>query len=269
MSFWEKYKNIIKSNNSYVCAGLDSELSKLPSHLLKNEDPIFEFNKAIIDATKDLVACYKPNFAFYLSQGLKSLASLQKTIAYIPDHIPVILDVKTGDIGNTMANYAKAFFQDWNVDAITCNALMGKDVVKALSPFEDNFAFILALTSNPSASDYLKPNDLYKTISQDISLLPNTQFGAVVGATNSRELKELRELMPETLFLVPGIGAQGGSLEEVVTNTLYSQEDARFLINSSRGIIFADSSVDFAKVAREKTGTLRAEINSIILKLKN
>lgn len=264
MSFWEKYKNIIKSNNSFVCVGLDSELSKIPTHLLASEDPIFDFNKAIIDATKDLVACYKPNFAFYLSQGLKSLTSLQKTIAYIPDHIPVILDVKTGDIGNTMANYAKAFFQDWKVDAITCNTLMGKDVVKALTPFEDNFAFILALTSNPSAADYFKPNELYKRISQDISKLPLTQFGAVVGATNSEELKELRRLMPETLFLIPGIGAQGGSLEEVVTSTLYSRQDARFLINSSRGIIFADDSVNFAKVAREKTNELRTEINKII-----
>lgn len=268
MSFWEKYKNIIKSNNSYVCVGLDSELSKLPAHLLDNEDPIFEFNKAIIDATKDIVACYKPNLAFYLSQGLKSLASLQKTIAYVPNHIPIILDVKTGDIGNTMANYAKAFFQDWNVDAITCNALMGNDVIKALTPFEDNFAFILALTSNPTASDYFKPNDLYKSISKDISQLANTQFGAVVGATNSQELKELREIMPETLFLVPGIGAQGGSLEEVITNTLYSKDDARFLINSSRGIIFADSSVDFADVAREKTQALQTEINNLILNSK-
>ncbi len=267
MSFWEKYKNIIKSNNSYVCVGLDSELCKLPTHLLESEDPIFEFNKAIIDATKDLVACYKPNFAFYLSQGLKSLASLEKTIAYIPDHIPVILDVKTGDIGNTMSNYAKAFFTDWKVDAITCNPLMGNDVMKALMPFEDNFSFLLALTSNPSATDYLKPNTLYKRISTDISNLPNTQFGAVVGATNSQELNELRKLMPESLFLVPGIGAQGGSLKDVVTNTLYSQEDARFLINSSRGIIFADSSLNFAQVAREKTELLKNEINNIILEM--
>ncbi len=267
MSFWNKYKNIIKSNNSYVCVGLDSELSKLPAHLLDSEDPIFEFNKAIIDATKDLVACYKPNFAFYLSQGLKSLASLQKTINYIPDHIPVILDVKTGDIGNTMSNYAKAFFLDWKVDAITCNPLMGDDVLKALTPFKENFSFILALTSNPSASDYLKPNNLFKQISTDISNLPNTQFGAVVGATNSEELSELRKLMPETLFLVPGIGAQGGSLKEVVENTLYSPEDARFLINSSRGIIFADSSMKFAEIAREKTEELKTEINNIILEM--
>lgn len=267
MSFWEKYKNIIKSNNSYVCVGLDSELSKLPAHLLTSEDPIFEFNKAIIDATKDVVACYKPNFAFYLSQGLKSLASLQKTIAYIPDNIPVILDVKTGDIGNTMANYAKAFFEDWKVDAITCNSLMGSDVTKAIAPFKDNFAFVLALTSNPTASDYLKPNSLYKQIAKDISKLPNTQFGAVVGATNSQEIKELRQLMPETLFLIPGIGAQGGSLLEVVTSTLHSKNDARFVINSSRGIIFADSSDNFAKTAREKTIALQTEINNIILEL--
>ena len=121
MTFWDKYHNIIKKNNSYVCVGLDSEFSKLPKHLKNSKDPIFEFNKEIIDATKDFVACYKPNFAFYLSQGLASLESLKKTIEYIPDHIPIILDVKVGDIGNTMTNYAEAFFNDWKVDAITCN----------------------------------------------------------------------------------------------------------------------------------------------------
>lgn len=267
MSFWKKYTNIIKSNNSYVCLGLDSELKKLPQHLMSEEDPIFAFNKAIIDETKDLVACYKPNFAFYLSQGLKSLTSLQKTIAYIPKHIPVILDIKAGDIGNTMANYAQAFFTDWGVDALTCNPLMGNDVIQALRPFENNFAFLLALTSNPSAVDYLKEKDLYKKISLDINSLPNTQFGAVVGATNSEELKELRQMMPQSLFLIPGIGAQGGSLEEVVTNTCHSKEDARFVINSSRGIIFADSSENFAQVAREKTDLLRKQINEIIEKL--
>lgn len=268
MSFWEKYTKIIKSNNSYVCVGLDSELSKLPAHLLEKDDPIFEFNKAIIDTTKDIVACYKPNFAFYLAQGLKSLESLRKSIAYIPEHIPVILDIKAGDIGNTMSNYAKAFFEDWRVDAITCNPLMGGDVIKAISPYQENFAFVLALTSNPSASDYLKPHHLYKKISADIAELPYTQFGAVVGATNSEELQELRRLMPNSLFLIPGIGAQGGSLEEVVNNTLHSKDDARFLINSSRGIIFADSTTKFAQVARSKSQLLRDQINQIISDIK-
>jgi orotidine-5'-phosphate decarboxylase len=267
MSFWTKYTNIIKSNKSYVCLGLDSELSKLPSHLLDQEDPIFAFNKAIIDQTKDIVACYKPNFAFYLSQGLKSLSSLQKTISYIPDHIPVILDIKAGDIGNTMANYAKAFFTDWGVDAITANPLMGNDVMKAIEPFQENFAFLLTLTSNPSAKDYLKVNELYKNISENINNLPNKQFGAVVGATNSQELRELRKLMPESLFLIPGIGAQGGSLRDVVSSTCYSKDDARFVINSSRGIIFADSSESFAQVAREKAESLRDQINKLIADL--
>lgn len=264
ITFWDKYHNIITQNKSYVCVGLDSEFSKLPKHLKTLEDPIFEFNKEIIDATKDLVACYKPNFGFYLSQGIASLQALKKTIEYIPDHIPIILDIKAGDIGNTMTNYAQAFFNDWKVDAITCNTLMGLDVVQSLFPFEDNFSFLLALTSNPSASDYLKPNELYKKISRDIAGLPFTHFGAVVGATNSKELRELRDLMPNTLFLVPGIGAQGGSLKEVVECTLYSKLDARFLINSSRSIIFADSSKVFAEVARAKTENLRTEINKII-----
>ncbi|MFA7056888.1 MAG: orotidine-5'-phosphate decarboxylase [Candidatus Cloacimonadales bacterium] len=264
MTFWDKYHNIIKKNNSYVCVGLDSEFSKLPKHLKNSKDPIFEFNKEIIDATKDFVACYKPNFAFYLSQGLASLESLKKTIEYIPDHIPIILDVKVGDIGNTMTNYAEAFFNDWKVDAITCNPLMGKDVVQSLIPFEDKFVFMLALTSNPSARDYFKPHDLYRRISQDIAALPFTQFGAVVGATHSEQLRELRDLMPNSLFLVPGIGAQGGSLQEVIESTLYSKLDARFLINSSRGIIFADSSKAFAEVAGANTEHLRNQINTII-----
>ena len=267
MSFWNKYKNIIKENQSYVCLGLDSDLAKLPACLKDSDDPIFEFNKAIIDATKDIVACYKPNFAFYHSQGLKSLQSLLKTMQYIPDNIPVILDIKAGDIGNTMANYAKAFFEDWGFDSITCNPLMGNDVIEALKPFENNFAFALALTSNKSASDFLKVNDLYKNISKYIATLPTEQFGAVVGATNSSELKELREIMPETLFLIPGIGAQGGSLEEVVINTAMSKDDARFVINSSRGIIFADSTENFANGAREATLKLRNSINSIIEKI--
>ncbi len=267
MSFWKKYKNIIKENKSYVCLGLDSDFSKLPECVLELEDPIFEFNKAIIDATKDVVACYKPNFAFYHSQGLKSLESLRKTLDYIPENIPVILDIKAGDIGNTMSNYAKAFFEDWKCDSITCNPLMGNDVIEALKAHTENFAFILALTSNKSASDFLKKNDLYKDISKYIADLNSQQFGAVVGATNSSELKELRELMPETLFLVPGIGAQGGSLAEVVENTTYSKDDARFVINSSRGIIFADSSENFAEKAREKAIELKDSINDLIEKL--
>lgn len=264
MSFWTKYQAIIKKNKSYVCVGLDSDLSRLPECVLNEEDPIFAFNRKIIDATKDYVACYKPNFAFYLSQGLKSLESLRKTLEYIPKDIPVILDVKTGDIGNTMKNYAKSFFEDWGCDSITCNPLMGNDVIEAIKPFEDNFAFALALTSNKSASDFLKKDDLYQNISRYISGLNHEQFGAVVGATNSAELKELREIMPETLFLVPGIGAQGGSLADVVNNCTYSKDDARFLVNSSRGIIFAGNGDDFAEKAKEQTIILRDKINDLL-----
>ncbi len=264
MSFWTKYKNIIKENNSYVCVGLDSDITKLPDCVMETENPIFTFNKAIIDATKGYAAAYKPNFAFYLSAGKMGLEALEKTLDYIPEKIPVILDVKTGDIGNTMTQYAKAFFETWKVDAITCNPLMGHDVYKPLLAFEDKFFFSLALTSNPTSVDYLKPENLYKRISEKLAELPMEQAGAVVGGTNTEELSDLRAIMPNTLFLVPGIGAQGGSVEAVVKHAGANPDDLRILINSSRGIIFKDKSEKFAEVAGQEADKLRKEINSHI-----
>ncbi|MBN2829024.1 MAG: orotidine-5'-phosphate decarboxylase [Candidatus Cloacimonetes bacterium] len=264
MSFWEKYQEIIKRNKSYVCVGLDSDISKLPECLKKDKNPIFSFNKEIIDYTKDYVGAYKPNFAFYLAAGKLGLKALEETIDYIPSYIPIILDVKTGDIGNTMEQYASAFYEIWKCDAITVNPLMGHDVYKPLLSFKDNFFFSLALTSNPTSADYLKREDLYKAIASDLTALPVNQAGAVVGATNSNELGLLRKLMPETLFLVPGIGAQGGSVEEVVKFAGAKPDDLRILINSSRGIIFKDSSSLFAETAEREADKLRKEINSYI-----
>ena len=263
MSFINQYENITKTNKSYVCVGLDSDLTKLPACLKNEDNPIWVFNKEIIDATKSLVAAYKPNYAFYLSAGKKGLDALQRTIDYIPDHIPVILDVKSGDIGNTMEHYADGYFDSMKANAITVNPLMGSDVFNAVFKKEGRYIFILALTSNPSANDYLKKNELSNSIASDIANLGRNKAGAVVGATQGTELKKMRELMPNSIFLIPGIGAQGGSLKDVTDFARISNDDAGFLINSSRGIIFADSSENFAEAAYKASGQLRDEINTL------
>lgn len=264
MNFIDTYHSIRSANKSYVCLGLDSDISKLPDCLKNDENPIWRFNKEIIDATKTLVVAYKPNFAFYLSAGKKGLLALEKTLEYIPKHIPVILDCKVGDIGNTMEHYAEAFFSEMKVSAITVNPLMGQDVFNAVLNKDDRYIFILALTSNKSALDYLKPNDLYKKLAHDIHQLGKSKAGAVVGATQTQDLEEMRKLMPETLFLIPGIGAQGGSLSDVANFAKISQDDPGFLINSSRGIIFAENSEKFADAAYNACETLRREINELI-----
>jgi len=264
MSFWSKYLEISQTQHSQVCVGLDSEYSKLPACVKSEANPIWSFNKEIIDATKEKVACYKPNFAFYLAAGKAGLEALERTIDYIPNSIPVILDCKVGDIGNTMKSYAKAFFESWAFDAITVNPLMGFDVLEPILDYQDKMAFVLTLTSNPSAEDYFKPQNLYQRIAQDISALPYQQIGAVVGATNDDELAMMRQWLPDTLFLIPGIGAQGGSLEAVCQYAVSNPLDPRILINSSRGIIFKDNSAQFASVAAKETDILREEINRLL-----
>lgn len=262
MTFYDQYQSVIKKNQSYVCVGLDSESAKLPQCLKNDDNPIWSFNKAIIDATAQHTACYKPNFAFYLSAGKKGLEALEKTIEYIPDHIPVILDCKVGDIGNTMEQYADAFFDEMKVSAITVNPLMGKDVFNAVfKKNPDRYIFVLALTSNPSASDYIMKEDLYIRLAEDVHSLGFQKAGAVVGATRTTDIKTMREKMPESIFLIPGIGAQGGSLDDVCQFAVKNKEDARFLINSSRGIIFADNTEFFAEAAERETLKLKQQIN--------
>jgi orotidine-5'-phosphate decarboxylase len=263
-SFWQKYEQASNQNKSLVCVGLDSELSKLPTSLLNEDNPQLTFNKEIIDATCDKVACYKPNLAFYLATGKKGLEALYKTVEYIPEYIPVLLDCKVGDIGNTMSSYAKAFFKDMGIDGITVNPLMGKDVYEPCFDYPGKMIFLLALTSNPSASDYLKYDNLYQCIAKDIALLDHTLVGAVVGATQGNELKMMRKLMPESLFLIPGIGAQGGSIENVMCDAVKNKMEPRILINSSRGIIFADNSLHFVESAAKAADGLRLEIQSYL-----
>ena len=265
MKFIEKYRKISKTNNSLLCVGLDSDIFKIPSFLKENFDnPIWEFNKRIIDATHKYVAAYKPNFAFYISQGEKGIIALKKTISYIPSEISIILDVKIGDIGNTMTQYANAYFEELNIDAITVNPLMGFDVIEPLLKYHDRYIFLLVLTSNKSNIDFLN-NDkkLYLNICEKIKEWTLENIGAVVGATNCEEIKEIRNLLPDSIFLIPGIGAQGGDLDIVMKNAV-GKDYPNILINSSRGIIFAcpdKDSKDFAKDARIAARELQKKIN--------
>jgi orotidine-5'-phosphate decarboxylase len=261
MTFWEKYQTTTGRNSSYLCLGLDSDIELIPDHLQKEPSPIWAFNREIIAATQDKVAAYKLNFAFYLSAGLKGLEALQLSIAAIPESVPIIIDCKIGDISNTMKNYARAFFCELQADAVTVNPLMGSDVFAPLLEYQDKFFFSLVVTSNPSAEQYLKHNYLYREIARQIKELDYRQAGAVIGATNPEELAELRREMPETLFLIPGIGAQGGDLETVLKNSPSRNDDPRILINSSRGIIFKEKGYSFAEKAAEEAESLRVKIN--------
>lgn len=265
MKFIEKLNAISKKNSSLVCVGLDSDFSRIPQFIKdKYENPIWEFNKRIIDATKDQVAAYKPNFAFYVSQGEMGLAALRKTISHIPAEIPIILDVKVGDIGNTMEMYGKSYFETYEVDAITANPLMGFDVVNALQKFRDKYIFLLILTSNKSNTDFLNDEDeLFKKICEKINQWGMDNIGGVVGATNGDEIQQIRNLLPQSVFLIPGIGAQGGDIGNVMKNAV-AKNFPGIVINSSRSIIFADSGKDFAEAAREATIKLKGEINKYL-----
>ena len=264
MNFYDKYMEITRQNNSYVCVGLDSDISKLPACVKNENNPSLVFNQKIIDETYKYVACFKPNFAFYLSDGIKGIETLKSTIDYIPKNIPVIIDIKAGDIGNTMEHYGSAVFNYFNADAMTINILMGSDVIDACLKIEDSYCFALAITSNSSAKEYFYKDELYKDIARKIENIGEKKLGAVVGATRVEELAVMRDIMPKTIFLIPGIGAQGGDLQSVCKHALYKPDDARILVNSSRGIIFADNTDNFAKIAGKETRELKEKINNEI-----
>jgi orotidine-5'-phosphate decarboxylase len=260
----------IKRKKSFLCVGLDPDLSKIPPHLLKEDDPIFAFNKAIIDATHDLAVAYKPNTAFYECHGSKGWETLQKTIEYMPKDVFCIADAKRGDIGNTSTYYAKTFFENMNCDAVTVAPYMGEDSVKPFLAFENKWVILLALTSNKGAFDFQfiqsegnKP--LYQQVietSQQWGKESNLMY--VVGATKTEQLAHVRSLAPSHFFLVPGVGAQGGSLDEVVQ--FGWADECGLLINSSRGILYASSGEDFAHVARNEALSLQQEMESILNK---
>ena len=262
----------IRLKKSFLCIGLDVDLTKIPAHLLATEDPIFEFNKAIIDSTHDLCVSYKPNTAFYEAYGIKGWQSLQKTINYINEKYPevfTIADAKRGDIGNTSTMYAKAFLEDLNFDSVTVAPYMGKDSVEPFLAFENKHTIMLALTSNEGAFDFqtLETNgkELYKTVLETSKNWKNSEnLMYVVGATKAEYFTEIRKIVPNSFLLVPGVGAQGGSLAEVCKYGM--NENVGLLINSSRGIIFASNEINFAEKAREEALKLQVEMNEILSK---
>jgi orotidine-5'-phosphate decarboxylase len=261
----------IQTKKSFLCIGLDVDLNKIPSHLSNAEFPIFEFNKAIIDATHDLAVAYKPNTAFYEACGLKGWQSLQKTIQYINENYPeifTIADAKRGDIGNTSRMYAKAFLEDLNFDSVTVAPYMGKDSVEPFLEFDNKHTIMLALTSNEGAFDFQTLDaggkELYKQVIETSKTWKNAQnLMYVVGATKAEYFTEIRRLLPDSFFLVPGVGAQGGSLSEVCKYGM--NKNVGLLINSSRGIIYASSGADFAEKAREEAQVIQHEMEQILL----
>ena len=262
MSFYTKYLNLTNMYNSFVCVGLDSDMHKLPKSVMKERNPALVFNKRIIDETCEHCGCYKLNFAFYLAQGVAGIEAIRETINYIPNAIPTIIDIKAGDIGNTMEQYSTGVYHYFDADAMTINILMGSDVVDACLKRNESFAFALAITSNNSAQDYFYHDDLYKKFAKYIAQAGEEKLGAVVGATRVEDLATMRNLMPKTIFLIPGVGAQGGDLQAVCKHARASSENPLFLINSSRGIIFADDSENFAKTAGKETLKLKELINN-------
>jgi orotidine-5'-phosphate decarboxylase len=266
----EQLVSQIKQKKSFLCIGLDVDLDKIPAHLLKLEDPIFQFNKAIIDATHHLCVAYKPNTAFYEAYGIKGWQALEKTIVYINKEYPeifTIADAKRGDIGNTSTMYAKAFFKDLAFDSITVAPYMGKDSVEPFLAFKDKHTIMLALTSNEGAFDFqtltVNNQELYKEILQVSKSWKNSEnLMYVVGATKAEYFKEIRKIVPDSFLLVPGVGTQGGNLQDVCKYGLSG--NIGLLINSSRGIIYASNTDDFASVAAIKAKELQTEMSMIL-----
>jgi len=263
MTKQELFNQIIKKE-SFLCVGLDADLEKIPGHLLELDDPIFEFNKQIIDATKDYCVAYKPNLAFYESLGVKGWESLQKTMEYIPSDIFTIADAKRGDIGNTSRMYAKTFFEYFNFDSVTVAPYMGNDSVSPFLEFSNKWVILLASTSNVGGLDFqYKKIEGGKRVFEEV-LEKSLEWGDeenlmyVVGATRAEMLSDVRAIVPDAFLLVPGVGAQGGSLEEVVK---YGMNDTcGLLVNSSRGIIYAGSGSDFASAAGKKSKELQSQM---------
>ena len=263
----------IKKKQSFLCVGLDTDLDKIPQDLLVLDDPIFEFNKQIINSTAPYTVAYKPNLAFYEMYGAKGWQSLERTIQYIRVNHPdifIIADAKRGDIGNTSSKYAKAFFNTLNTDAITVAPYMGKDSVEPFLNFEDKWVILLALTSNKGSQDFQYLNIGERMLHQQVLQTATTWASAeqlmfVVGATHPEELGEIRKMLPDYFFLVPGVGAQGGDLQAVAHNGL--NEECGLLVNSSRGILYASNDSDFAIRAGEEAKKLQEQM-SILLKEK-
>ena len=260
----------IHIKRSFLCIGLDVDLNKIPKHLLEEDDPIFAFNKAIIDATHQLCVAYKPNTAFYEAYGLNGWKALEKTINYLNTNFPEIYtigDAKRGDIGNTSTMYAKAFFEDLGFDSVTVAPYMGKDSVEPFLAFKNKHTILLALTSNKGAFDFqteiMEGKELYKQVLETSKTWTNSQnLMYVVGATKAEYLGDIRKIIPDSFILVPGVGAQGGNLQDVCKYGMNDQ--VGLLINSSRGIIYASQDRDFAKASAEKASELQRQMQEIL-----
>jgi orotidine-5'-phosphate decarboxylase len=261
----------IKAKRSVLCVGLDTDLEKIPTHLLKEDDPVFAFNKAIIDATAAFTVAYKPNIAFYESIGVKGWQSLEKTIQYLDVKYPeifTIADAKRGDIGNTSKMYAKAFFENMNFDSITVAPYMGEDSVTPFLDFPNKWVILLGLTSNKGAFDFqfienAEGEALFESVMKKAQKWATAdQLMFVLGATKTEHLARLRSIAPEHFFLVPGVGAQGGSLEEVLKQA--TNKDYGVLVNSTRGIIYQSNGLDFAQAAGSAARTLQQEMERLL-----
>lgn len=259
--------NEIFTKKTFLCVGLDTDINKIPAYLKNEDDPIFSFNKAIIDATAPYCVAYKPNLAFYECYGLKGMLAFEKTIQYIkethPNHF-IIADAKRGDIGNTSKMYAQTFFEEYNLDSVTVAPYMGEDSVKPFLEYEGKWVILLALTSNKGSHDFQLTEDkqgerLFEKVlkkSQEWGTTDNLMY--VVGATQGKMFEDIRRMAPEHFLLVPGVGAQGGSLQEVCKYGM--TKDCGLLVNSSRGIIYASTDTDFAEVAAVKAKELQEEM---------
>ena len=259
--------NEIFTKKTFLCVGLDTDINKIPAHLKNEDDPIFAFNKAIIDATAPYCVAYKPNLAFYECYGLKGMLAFEKTIQYIKEHHPnhfIIADAKRGDIGNTSKMYAQTFFEEYNLDSVTVAPYMGEDSVKPFLEYEGKWVILLALTSNKGSHDFQLTEDkqgerLFEKVlkkSQEWGTTENLMY--VVGATRGKMFEDIRRIAPEHFLLVPGVGAQGGSLQEVCKYGM--TKDCGLLVNSSRGIIYASTDTNFAEVAAVKAKELQEEM---------
>jgi orotidine-5'-phosphate decarboxylase len=270
----EALKKQILAKKSFLCVGLDVDLEKVPEHIKAMEDPLYEFSKAIIDSTAAYAVAYKPNIAFFETYGPEGMASLKRVMDYLNNKYPeifTIADAKRGDIGNTATRYAKAYFETYNFDSITIAPYMGKDSVEPFLSFDEKYAILLALTSNGGSSDFqtqqVGGQMLYeKVIQTSVEWQGSERLMYVVGATKANALKKIRELIPNSFLLIPGVGAQGGSLTEVAENGL--SIDVGLLVNSSRGIIYASTDDNFAREAEKAARELQSQMETI-LKNKN
>ena len=268
----ELFENI-KKKQSFLCVGLDTDLKKIPEHLLKEDDPIFAFNKAIIDATAPYCVAYKPNLAFYEAFGVKGMIAFEKTVKYLKKNYPdqfIIADAKRGDIGNTSKMYARTFFGEYDVDALTVAPYMGEDSVKPFLGYEGKWVILLALTSNKGSHDFQLTTDeqgerlFEKVLRKSQEWADADQLMYVVGATQGKAFEDIRKIVPQHFLLVPGVGAQGGSLEEVCKYGMNSQ--CGLIVNSSRGIIYADNTLGFADAARQSSKDLQQQMSVLLQK---